>query len=207
VEGCQKEKSTQEKDREEKEIARHEEVQLRTVPPGPAVEGLRQARDGDRRRRGQEPVASDNVESGSQSGKESFMSANSGPGYKQHPDHRITTERAGVHVKVTFKGELIADSRDAIRLKEGDYPAVYYIPRKDAKMDRLERTAHSTHCPFKGDASYFSLKNGPENAVWSYERPYDEMDVIKERLAFYPDKVQIAVTGEAEGQEKAGEKR
>ncbi len=130
------------------------------------------------------------------------MSANSAPGYKKYPGHRITTKPAGVRVRVTFKGEPIADSRDAIKLEEGDYPPVYYIPRKDAKMDRLERTAHSTHCPFKGDASYFSLKNGPENAVWSYEQPYDEMNVIKERLAFYPDKVEIAVEGE-----KAGAKR
>ena len=67
------------------------------------------------------------------------------------------------------------------------------IPRKDVKMDRLVRTAHSTHCPFKGDAAYFSLRDGPENAVWSYEQPYDEVNVIKERLAFYPDKVEIAV--------------
>src|SRR5258708_5792409 len=117
------------------------------------------------------------------------MSANSGPGYKKYPDHRITTEPAGVRVKVTFKGELIADSRDAIKLEEGDYPAVYYIPRKDVKMDRLVRTGHQTYCPFKGQASYYSLKDGPENAVWTYEQPYDETSVIKERLAFYPDKV------------------
>ena len=129
------------------------------------------------------------------------MSANSGPGYKQRPDHRITTGLAPERVQVKLKGEVIADTRDAIRLKEGVYPDVYYIPRKDVKMDRLERTSHSTHCPFKGDASYFSLKGGPENAVWSYEQPYDEVSVIKERLAFYPDKVQITVE-----EEKAGEK-
>ena len=130
------------------------------------------------------------------------MSANSGPGYKTHPEHRITTEPAGVRVKVTFKGELIADSRDAIRLKEGSYPPVYYIPRTDAKMDRLVRTSHQTYCPFKGQASYYSLKDGPQNAVWTYEQPYDETMVIQERLAFYPDKVQIAVE-----EEKAGGKR
>lgn len=130
------------------------------------------------------------------------MSANSGPGYEQRPDHRITTEPAGVRVKVTLKGELIADSRDAIRLKEGSYPPVYYIPREDAKMDRLVRTSHHTYCPFKGEASYYSLKDGAENAVWSYEQPYDEVSVIKERLAFYPDKVQIAVDGEKAGAQR-----
>ena len=62
-------------------------------------------------------------------------------------------------------------------------------------MDRLVRTSHPTHCPFKGDASYFSFKSGPENAVWSYEQPYDELVAIKERLAFYPDKVDSITAG------------
>ncbi|TMH51779.1 MAG: DUF427 domain-containing protein [Betaproteobacteria bacterium] len=117
------------------------------------------------------------------------MSANSGPGYKKHPDHRITTKPACVRVQVKLDGELIADTRDAIEMKEGDYPVVYYFPRKDVKMERLSRTNHQTYCPFKGHASYYSLKNGAENAVWTYEKPYDEMSAIKERLAFYPDKV------------------
>jgi uncharacterized protein (DUF427 family) len=119
---------------------------------------------------------------------------NPAPGYKKHPDHRITTKPAGVRVQVKFNGEVIADTRDAIQMEEpvaGSTvsPIVYYFPRKDVKMDRLVRTSHSTYCPFKGHASYFSLKGGPENAVWSYEQPYDEMDAIRERLAFYPDKV------------------
>lgn len=120
------------------------------------------------------------------------MNANSGPGYKKHPDHRITTKPAGVRVQVKFNGEVIADSRDAIRLDEADYPAVYYIPREDVKMDRFVRTTHTTYCPFKGHASYYTLSSGgrtAENAVWTYEQPYDEVSVIKERLAFYPEKV------------------
>jgi uncharacterized protein (DUF427 family) len=117
------------------------------------------------------------------------MKANSGPGYKKYPDHRITTKPAGVRVQVKLDGEVVADTRDAIRLEEGDYPAVYYFPRKDVKMERLVRSKHQTVCPFKGTASYYSLKNGAENAVWTYETPYDEVSVIKERLAFYPDKV------------------
>lgn len=125
------------------------------------------------------------------------MSANRSPGYKRHPDHRITTKPAGVRVRVKLNGEIIADSRDAVELKESDYPVVYYIPRKDVKMDRLVRSKHQTVCPFKGTASYYSLKNGAENAVWSYEKPYDEMSAIKERLAFYPDKVD-SITAVAE---------
>jgi uncharacterized protein (DUF427 family) len=125
------------------------------------------------------------------------MSANSGPGWKQYPEHRIATQPAGVRVRVTLKGEVIADTRDAVEMREtmeGSVlaPVVYYVPRKDVRMERLERTSHTTYCPFKGKASYFSLANGPENAVWSYEEPYDELAQIRELLAFYPDKVQIA---------------
>jgi uncharacterized protein (DUF427 family) len=130
--------------------------------------------------------------------KEKAMSANSGPGWKNHPDHRITTEAAAVRVRVTFNGEVIADSREAVRVDEGDYAAVYYLPRKDVKMERLMRTTHTTYCPFKGNASYYSLSSGgriAENAVWSYETPYDEMGVIKELLAFYTDKVDSIVAG------------
>jgi uncharacterized protein (DUF427 family) len=123
------------------------------------------------------------------------MGANSGPGFKKYPKHRVATRPAGVRVQVKVNGEVIADSRDAVALDETPEghvlaPVVYYIPRKDVKMDRLVRTEHSTHCPFKGDASYYSLKNGPENLVWSYEQPYDEMDALRELLAFYPDKVE-----------------
>ena len=129
------------------------------------------------------------------------MSANSGPGWKKYPNHRITTKPAGMRVQVKFNGEVIADTRDAIELHEPHVghvvaPVVYYIPRKDVKMERLVRTSHETTCPFKGQASYYSLADGPENAVWSYERPYDEMLAIKELLAFYPDKFEIGASEE-----------
>lgn len=129
------------------------------------------------------------------------MSANSGPGFKQYPNHRIATTPAGVRVQVKFKGEVIADTRDAIALEEPTggktvAPVVYYVPRKDVKMERLARTSHQTYCPFKGRASYFSFTDGPENAAWTYEEPYDEMLAIKEFVAFYPDKVDsIAIVG------------
>jgi uncharacterized protein (DUF427 family) len=125
---------------------------------------------------------------------------NPAPGFKKYPEHRVETRPAAAHVRVTYKGEVIADTRDAVEMHESRSsssvlaPVVYYIPREDVKMERLARTAHSTHCPFQGDASYFSLVDGPENAVWSYEAPYDEMLAIKERLAFYPDKFEIKPT-------------
>ena len=117
---------------------------------------------------------------------------NPAPGFKQRPDHRIVTRSAGRRVQVKLDGELVADTKNAIRMEEGTYPAVYYFPRDDVRMDRLERTSHKTHCPFKGDASYYSFKDGAQNAVWSYEAPYDEMQSIAGLLAFYPDKVEIS---------------
>lgn len=125
---------------------------------------------------------------------------NPAPGYRKYPGHRITAKPAGKHVQIKFKGEVIADTRDAVALEEAMEgstvaPVVYYVPRKDVKMDRLQRTSHQTHCPFKGDASYYSLKDGPANAAWSYEQPYDEMAGIKGLLAFYPDKVESIVAG------------
>jgi uncharacterized protein (DUF427 family) len=108
----------------------------------------------------------------------------------------ITTVPAGVRVRVTFNGEVVADSRDALRMDEGSYPPVYYLPRKDVKMERLIRTSHTTHCPYKGDATYYSVCNGgrtARNAVWSYEAPYESMQAIKGLLAFYPDKVAVEI--------------
>ena len=124
------------------------------------------------------------------------MGSNSGPGFKKYPKHRVATRPAGVRVQVKLDGAVVADSREAVALEETPEghvvaPVVYYLPRKDVKMDRLVRSSHETYCPFKGQASYYSLKDGPENAVWSYERPYDEMAAIRELLAFYPDKFQI----------------
>ena len=116
---------------------------------------------------------------------------NPAPGFKKRPDWRIVTKPAGRRVQVTVGGEVIADSKNATQMAEGTYPPVYYFPRSDVKMDRLERTSHKTHCPFKGDASYYSFKGGAENAVWSYETPYDEMQAIAGLVAFYPDKVEM----------------
>jgi uncharacterized protein (DUF427 family) len=129
------------------------------------------------------------------------MTANSAPGFKKYPEHRITTKPSEARVMVTFRGEVIADTGDAVEMQEAMgsgkstvAPVVYYIPRKDVKMERLVRTSHHSYCPFKGEASYYSLKDGPENAVWSYERPYDEMAALRDLVAFYPDKVDSIAT-------------
>lgn len=108
------------------------------------------------------------------------------------PDHPIVINRSGTRVRVTFAGQIIADTMNALSLKEASYPAVFYIPRQDADMTALGRTAHHTHCPYKGDASYFTISAGgktAENAVWSYEQPFPAVAEIKEHLAFYPNRV------------------
>ncbi len=108
------------------------------------------------------------------------------------PDHPITIARNAKRVRVTFAGATIADSTRALTLKEASYPAAHYIPRADVKMDLLEPTAHASHCPYKGDASYFSISAGgrsAENAVWSYQQPFPAMAEITDYLAFYPSRV------------------
>lgn len=115
--------------------------------------------------------------------------ANPGPGYAQHPEHAVDVTPFKGRVVIEANGEILADTEHALRLKEADYPAVFYVPRSDARMDRLVPTDHHTSCPFKGEASYFSIQGGAENAVWSYEHPYDEVLSLREYLAFYPSRV------------------
>ena len=115
--------------------------------------------------------------------------ANPAPGFRDVPRSHIVTRPAGRRVRVTLGGEVLADSHDAIELREGGYAPVFYFPRRDVRMERLAVSAHTTYCPYKGTASYFSVVGGPENAAWSYERPYDEMHDIRGRLAFYANKV------------------
>ena len=108
------------------------------------------------------------------------------------PDHPITITPAKGRVTVSLAGRTIADSRAALTLQEASYPAVLYIPRQDVDMTLLQRTNHSTYCPFKGDASYYSIPAGGDrsaNAVWSYEAPYESVADIKDHVAFYPDRV------------------
>jgi uncharacterized protein (DUF427 family) len=105
------------------------------------------------------------------------------------PDHPITVTPGDAHVIVRAGGKTLADTRRALALQEASYPLVYYIPREDADMALLERTDHASYCPYKGEASYYSVRGGTANAVWSYEAPYDAVAEISGHLAFYPDRV------------------
>ena len=108
------------------------------------------------------------------------------------PDHPITIRPAPRRIRVILDGRAVAESDRALVLQEASYAPVYYIPREHADLALFERTTHATHCPYKGDASYFDLKVGDRrspNAVWSYETPFPAMAAIKGHLAFYPDRV------------------
>ena len=108
------------------------------------------------------------------------------------PDHPITIERNPAHITVSVGGRVVADTRNALTLREASYPPVQYIPRQDVDMSLLQRTDHSTHCPYKGDASYYSIPVGGTksvNAIWTYESAYPAVKDINGYVAFYPDRV------------------
>jgi uncharacterized protein (DUF427 family) len=108
------------------------------------------------------------------------------------PDHPISIGANPSRVVVTVGGKVIADTSDALTLREASYPAVQYIPRRDVDMAALVRSEHTTYCPYKGDASYYSIPAGGDrsrNAVWSYEAPFEAMTQIRNYVAFYPDRV------------------
>jgi uncharacterized protein (DUF427 family) len=108
------------------------------------------------------------------------------------PDHPITIAPNPARVTVSIGGRVIADTREALTLREASYSAVQYIPRKDVDMSLLQRTDHTTYCPYKGECSYYSIPLGGErsvNAVWTYEDTYSAVAQIKDHLAFYTDRV------------------
>ena len=108
------------------------------------------------------------------------------------PDHPISIDANPSRVAVKVGGKVIADTRNALTLREASYPAVQYIPRRDVDMTALTRSKHITYCPYKGEASYYSIPAGGDrslNAVWTYESPFAAMAQIKEYVAFYANRV------------------
>src|ERR1700674_1193324 len=108
------------------------------------------------------------------------------------PDHPISIQRNPARFVVSVAGRVIAETRNALTLRESDYSPVQYIPREDVDLSQLERTDHATYCPYKGDSNYYSVPAGGKksvNAVWTYEDPYPAVVQIKGHVAFYPDRV------------------
>jgi uncharacterized protein (DUF427 family) len=114
------------------------------------------------------------------------------PGHQKWPNHRIQEELLSHGMKYEIDGELVAESNNVIRVDEDEHPTRYYFPRSDVRMKNLERTDKTTYCPFKGRASYYTLKVGDkvfEDAAWTYEDPYEEHRELQNRLAFYNDRI------------------
>src|SRR4030088_3255994 len=107
------------------------------------------------------------------------------------PDHPISIQRNPARVVVSVAGHVIADTRNALTLREADYSPVQYIPREDVDLSQLERTDDATYCPYKGESNHSSLPAGGKksvNAVWKYEDPYPAVTPIMAYVAFYPAK-------------------
>jgi uncharacterized protein (DUF427 family) len=110
------------------------------------------------------------------------------------PDHPITIETSSAHVVVTAGASVVADSSNALTLHEANYPPVYYVPLDDVDSELLESSDTTSYCPYKGEASYYSVRTGDgvvEDAIWFYDEPYDAVSEIAGHVAFYPDRVQI----------------
>jgi uncharacterized protein (DUF427 family) len=107
------------------------------------------------------------------------------------PDHPITIDHPRERVVITAEGHVVAHTTHPVLLHKAQYPAVWYIPRKDVDMTALERSTHTTYCPYKGECSYYSIKGSEKgvNAAWTYENPYEAVADIKNHLAFYQDRV------------------
>jgi uncharacterized protein (DUF427 family) len=114
------------------------------------------------------------------------------PGHREHPEHRVRETHVSARVQARVGDKVIADSNDVIQVNEDGHPMRFYFPRSDVKMELLKPSDTTTRCPFKGTARYFNLRVDDEmfdEAVWSYETPYDEHEELKDRVAFHDDKV------------------
>ena len=123
----------------------------------------------------------------------------SSPAYAEHPQHRVEIEGETCSARVLLADQIVAESSRARVLLESRCPPRIYLPREDVQLAFLERTEHTTWCKFKGHASYYSLRVGDvllENAVWSYEDPFDQVAAIGHHLAFYPEPVIVEIREE-----------
>ena len=117
---------------------------------------------------------------------------NPAPGFQRHPEHRVAIEPSAARVTVAFNGIEIASSSATLRVDESRHDPVHYVPRDAVAMQYLEPTEHTSYCPFKGHARYWTIRVGEKsavNAVWAYDEPYDEAAPLAGYVAFYPERV------------------
>jgi uncharacterized protein (DUF427 family) len=132
-----------------------------------------------------------------ESDREEAEMPNSAPGFASRPDYRVDLLPAGRRVTVKFGGVTIADSSEALQVEETGHGPVYYLPEKDVRLDLMHPTDHHTRCPYKGEASYWTIEvpaeagsvRRSENAAWAYPLPYDEVSGLAGHYAFYPNRV------------------
>lgn len=116
--------------------------------------------------------------------------------YEKYPDHSVEVAPKSGRVRVEFAGQTIAESTRSLECLEGKYAPVVYVPREDVRVEFLEKTEETSYCPFKGHASYYTIRVGErvsENAVWSYEDPYDQVAALENCAAFYLDRIDALV--------------
>jgi uncharacterized protein (DUF427 family) len=114
------------------------------------------------------------------------------PAHRQHPGHAVVEKPVPGRFRARIGADVLAESDRVLEVDEDGCPARYYFPRESVRMDALQRSETHTHCPFKGDASYFAIELHDgllEDAAWSYERPYDEHRALAGRIAFDPDRI------------------
>ena len=113
------------------------------------------------------------------------------PGHREHPEHKVLERPVPGKMRAQLGADVLAESSNVIEVDEDENPPRYYFPRGDVRMDRMTPSETHSYCPFKGEASYFSLElgDGPlPDAAWTIETPYDEHADLKSRVAFYAEK-------------------
>lgn len=109
-----------------------------------------------------------------------------------HPDYQIDISNVNKHISILVNEKMLADSHQTLLLSEQDHPPVYYIPRTDVRMELLHKVNKVTFCPFKGEATYWALKENSGQLkiiAWGYEKPFEQVSAIKNSIAFYPDQL------------------
>jgi len=121
------------------------------------------------------------------------------PGFIKYPDYRVEISSTDDHVRILDGDVCLADSRRPLKVTESRHHPVWYLPMADVDASLIEATDHSTYCPFKGQASYWSVRGAGarlENSIWSYESPYRECEPLGEHVGFYMDRFTLEVNGE-----------